>query len=80
MNYHPSLKLSDEQTYDSFDSRAHFEYKYSLIPRRCFVTKRFFWGLAVRGRVYRRDGDQIIYNDRWYHKDEAIIMMLKGPQ
>jgi hypothetical protein len=63
---------------DYFNSRADFYYKYSLIPRRCYNTNRWIWGVAVRGRrVITGPGDPVI-EDRWYHRHEAIIMMLKG--
>lgn len=65
------------QMYDAFDDRATFDYKTSFIPRRCYKTKRWLWGLAVRGRrIITGPGDPII-EDRWYHRHEAIIMMLK---
>lgn len=61
-----------------FNSRADFHYKYSFVPRRCYNTQRWIWGVAVRGRrVITGPGDSII-EDRWYHKHEAVIMMLKG--
>ena len=61
-----------------FNSRAVFHYKYSVIPRRCYITRRWIWGIAVRGRrVITGPGDPII-QDRWYHCHEAVIMMLKG--
>jgi hypothetical protein len=61
-----------------FNSCADFHYKYSFIPRRCYNTNRWVWGVAVRGRrVITGPGDSII-EDRWYHRHEAIIMMLKG--
>jgi len=63
---------------DYFNSRADFYYKYSLIPRRCYNTQRWIWGVAVCGRrVITGPGDSIT-EDRWYHRHEAIIMMLKG--
>jgi hypothetical protein len=63
--------------YDPFSDRAVFAYKYSLLPRRCYNTKRLVWGTAVRGRrVITGPGEPVI-EDRWYHRHEAIIMMLK---
>ena len=63
---------------DYFNSRADFHYKYSFIPRRCYNTNRWIWGVAVRGRrVITGPGEPVI-QDRWYHRHEAIIMMLKG--
>jgi hypothetical protein len=69
---------SEIQAYDPFDDRAVFKYKYSFIPRRCHTTNRWIWGLSMRGRrVITGPGDPLI-QDRWYHRDEAIIKMLKG--
>ena len=67
-----------DQSYDPFDDRAVFEYKYSFIPRLCYTTGRWVWGVAMRGRrTIHGPGDPLI-EDRWYHRDEAIIKMLKG--
>ena len=75
------VATSDEmpQSYDPFDDRAVFEYKYSIIPRRCHTTNQWIWGLSMRGRWRRHadPGDPVV-EDRWYHRDEAIIKMLKG--
>jgi hypothetical protein len=74
------VATSDETppSYDPFDDRAVFKYKYSFIPRRCYTTNRWIWGLSMRGRrVITGPGDPLI-QDRWYHRDEAIIKMLKG--
>jgi hypothetical protein len=69
---------SDVQAYDPFNDRAVFEYKHSLIPRRCYNTGAWVWGLAVRGRrVITGPGEPVI-EDRWYHRHEAVMMMLKG--
>ena len=65
------------QAYDPFDDRASFEYKYSLWPRRCHNTDRWVWGLAIRGRRVITGPGEPIYEDRWYDRHEAIIMMLR---
>ena len=74
--------MGDEnQAYDPFNDKAEFEYKYSFVPRRCHNTQRLIWGLAVRGRWRLRAGDNVFINDdRWYHRHEAVLMMLKGLQ
>lgn len=74
------ISTSDEmtQSYYPFNDRAQFEYKYSIIPRRCYTTNRWIWGLSMRGRrIITGPGDPVIM-DRWYHRNEAIIKMLKG--
>lgn len=70
----------DAQAYDPFEDRAVFNYKYSFIPRRCYNTKKLVWGLAVRGRRIITGPGSDVVEDRWYHRHEAIIMMLKGLQ
>jgi hypothetical protein len=61
-----------------FRTNSHFEYRYSLLPRRCYNTGKWIWGLAVRGRkIVTGPGDPVLI-DRWYHRHEAVIMMLKG--
>jgi hypothetical protein len=67
----------EEQSYDYFNSRASFEYRYSLWPRRCYNTGRWIWGLAMRGRRIITGPGEPVLEDRWYHRHEAIIMMLQ---
>lgn len=68
---------AENQMYDYFNDRATFEYKYSWRPRRCYNTGQLVLGTAVRGRrVITGPGEPVI-EDRWYHRHEAIIMMLK---
>jgi hypothetical protein len=69
---------SDVQAYDPFNERATFEYKTSFIPRKCYTTKKWVWGLAVRGRRIITGPGEPVVEDRWYHRHEAILMMLKG--
>ena len=67
----------DYESYDNFDDWAVFEYKYSFIPRRFFATDQWIWGLAMRGRrIIHGPGDPLI-QDRWYHRHEAILKMLR---
>jgi len=65
--------------YDEFDDKAKFEYVYSVWPRRCHTTGQWlFMTVAMRGRrVITGPGEPVI-EDRWYHRNEAIIKMLKG--
>jgi hypothetical protein len=70
--------MDDVQSYDPFDDRAVFEYKYSFIPRRCYTTGQWVWGVAMRGRRYIHGPGEPVVEERWYHRHEAIIKMLKG--
>ena len=67
------------QTYDPFDDRATFEYVFCAWPRRCHTTGQWlFMETAMRGRrVINGPGEPVI-EDRWFHRNEAIIKMLKG--
>jgi len=68
------------RSYDYFNDRATFQYCTSVLPRRCYNTGRLVWGVAVRGRrVITGPGEPVI-EDRWYHRHEAVLMMLKGLQ
>lgn len=61
-----------------FYDRARFEYKYSLWPRRCHNTKRWLWfTLAMRGRAVWHGPGEPAVEDRWYHRNEALVIMLK---
>ena len=72
------VAAGDVTAYNPFNERAVFDYAYSWIPRRCYNTGRWVWGTAVRGRrVIMGPGEDVI-EDRWYHRHEAVIMMLKG--
>ena len=63
--------------YNNRLERAKFDYKYSLIPRRCYSTRRWIWGLAMRGRsIWTGPGEPVI-DDRWFHLDEGLIIMIK---
>lgn len=66
-----------EQAYDYFNDCASFEYKYSFLPRRCYNTGRWVWGLGMRGRRIITGPGEPVIEDRWYHRHEAIIMMLQ---
>ena len=74
------VSASYPQEYDFFNKRAVFTYKYSIVPRRCYNTGSWIWGLAIRGRriIDGPAGEEPLIEDRWYHRHEAVIMMLKG--
>lgn len=68
---------------NDFYKEAKFEYKYCLLPRRCYLSNDLLWfTTAIRGRriVDYYDGLQVYkaYDDRWYNSSEGLIMMIKG--
>jgi hypothetical protein len=66
------------QTYDPFDDRAVFTLQYCIWPRRCYITGRWlFCTLAMHGRRTITGPGDPVYEDRWYHRDEHLIMLLK---
>ncbi len=61
-----------------FLERARFEYQYCLWPRRCYNTGRGLWlTTAVRGRAIWTGPGEPVVEDRWYHRDEGLFMMIK---
>ena len=70
--------LDHIETYDHWQDRAKFEYKFSFWPRRCYNTGRWLWlETVMRGRaIWNGPGDYIV-DDRWYDSNEALIMMIK---
>lgn len=69
------------EEFDLFNERAKFEYLWSFWPRRCYVTGRLLFGtLAVRGRAMWTGPGEPVIEDRWYDRNEAVILMLKGLQ
>ena len=53
--------------------------KFTLLPRRCYVTKRIIW-LESAYRItagYPVGFADWLYDHRWYDKDEYLIARLK---
>ena len=63
---------------DDFEQRARFEYRWSVWPRRCYRTQRRVWGLAVRAMALWTGPGEPVVETRWLHRDEGLVMMLKG--
>lgn len=61
-----------------FLKRARFEHCISWWPRRCSNSHRWIWGYAVRGRMIIFGPGEPVAEDRWYHRHEAAIILLKG--
>lgn len=53
--------------------------KFTLLPRRCYLTKRIMWlERAYRVTAMFRYGDNTFdYEHRWYDKNEYLIARLK---
>jgi hypothetical protein len=54
--------------------------KFTLIPRRCYVTKRIIWlESAYCITAGYRQGHQrdYLYENRWYDKNEYMVARLK---
>lgn len=53
--------------------------KFTLLPRRCYITKRIMW-LENAYRItagYPVGFADWLYDHRWYDKDEYLIARLK---
>ena len=53
--------------------------KFTLIPRRCHVTKRIMWleNAYCITSGYRQGDINWLYEHRWYDKNEYIVARLK---
>ena len=53
--------------------------KFTLIPRRCYITNRIMWlGKAYCVTAGYRAGDNhFVYEHRWYDKNEYLVARLK---
>ena len=71
-----AIRLLADQ--DDFERRARFEYSWSFWPRRCYRTSRRVWGVGVRAQAIWTGPGEPIVETRWLHRDEGVILMLKG--
>jgi hypothetical protein len=92
MGYYGKRAMSNDQ-YDSFANQAVFEYRRCWWPRRCYATGRWLFGtIAVRGYIKENDLKlprrldvlqsnvfltAVMFQERWYHRDEGLMLMLK---
>ena len=54
--------------------------KFTLLPRRCYITKRIMWleNVYCITAGYRAGNDMdYLYEHRWYDKNEYIVARLK---
>jgi hypothetical protein len=64
---------------DTFMDQADIDYKYCLLPRRCYKTRRQLWlREAVRARRTHTESGSTVVKDRWYDLTEFLIMRIKG--
>lgn len=67
------------QKHDPFIQQAEVEYKYSMLPRRCYKTGKKLWlNLAVRARRTWTGPGTPVTEDRWFDRTEFLIMKIKG--
>lgn len=67
------------QKYDPFMDHAEVDYKYSLLPRRCYKTGRQLWlDRAVRARRTWTGPGTPVTEDRWYDRSAFLVMRIKG--
>lgn len=69
---------SDENNYPTWFDRSTEVLKWVLWPRRCYETNRLLWlEYAYRSRCHFRSGDIFTTEDRWFDRNEFLILMLK---
>ena len=64
---------------DEWHLRSEYIYQYCIWPRRCYNTGRWLWfTMAIRGSAVWPGPGEPLVEHRWYHRNEALIMMIKG--
>jgi len=53
--------------------------KFTLLPRRCYITKRIMWleNAYCITAGYQQGNMNYLYEHRWYDKNEYIVARLK---
>ena len=79
VGYYGKRAMVSDGMYDHFLDRAVFEYHWCWWPRRCYTSGQWlFFTVAIRGRaIWTGPGDPVI-EDYWYHRNEGLMLMLKG--
>lgn len=74
-----SYRGSDDMNDATWLKRAYTKLVFCVWPRRCFITDKLLWfTYAYRAtRAFSGVADTI-YEDRWYDKNEFLILRLKG--
>lgn len=70
---------NDEMNIFMWLKNAEVKLKFCLLPRKCYKTDKHLWfKYAYRTRnTWRVEDNMLIHDDRWYSKDEFLIMRLK---
>jgi hypothetical protein len=78
IGYYGKRAMSNDDVYDSFMNRVVLSYHRSFWPRRCYVTGQWlFCTIAIRGRAIWTGPGTPVLEDRWYHRNEGLMLMLK---
>ena len=74
------MEDSEPQTYDPFNRRCiGTEYKFALIPQRCYITgKRLWLKNAYKQTAMIAGPGEPLFEYRWYDKDEFLVARIKG--
>ena len=64
---------------DPWHVRSEYTYRYCFWPRRCYNTGQWLWLTRVLhgSAVWHGPGEPVV-EQRWYHRDEGLVMMIKG--
>ena len=74
-----SYRGSDEMNIFMWLKNAEVKLKFCFLPRKCYDTDKQLWfKYAYRTRnTWRVEDNMFLHHDRWYSKDEFLIMRLK---
>ena len=64
---------------DPWHLQSEYTYRYCLWPRRCYNTGQWLWFTWAlhESTVWHGPGEPVV-EQRWYHRDNGLIMMIKG--
>ena len=76
----PLDSLMYETQDEAFKRRCiGWEFKYSLLPRRCHYTGKFIWlQNAYQGTSMLTGPGEPIFEHRWCEKKEYLFLKIKG--
>ena len=64
---------------DPWHLRSKYTYQYCFWPRRCYNTGQWLWlTRALHGSAVWHGPGEPVVEQRWYHRDEGLVMMIKG--